>query len=99
MEAASHSTPVINAPTLQGQLTVEGNTQTLVKSLGEDLYIFAGSAQSAGQKTNFSLSCDVPKEVEVLGEDRTITTSGGMFTDSFADGNSIHLYKLTNAGC
>jgi hypothetical protein len=34
-------------------------------------------------------------KVEVLYEDRTLAVTDGRFVDTFADGNAIHIYKVT----
>lgn len=90
---------VINAPVLEGAVAVNGPTNVVAKSVGHDLYILAGSAQAAKQETEFSVSCDLQGSVEAIGEGRTIRAPGGTFTDVFADGNAIHLYKLSGASC
>jgi hypothetical protein len=32
--------------------------------------------------------------VDVLGENRTLTMTGGKFTDTFADGSAVHIYRV-----
>ena len=91
--------PVINAPSVEGAMTVNGPTKAAAKSIGSDMYILAGSAHAAEQQTEFNVSCELPRTIEVVGESRTIRTSGGKFTDEFVDGNTIHLYKIAGASC
>ena len=42
----------------------------------------------------FSIPCVGNATATVLGENRTIPVSAGSFTDSFADGNAVHIYRI-----
>lgn len=64
-------------------------------------YIIAGSGQpgtapSAGQSVTFTLADTTNgKTVTVVNESRTLTlNSSGQFTDTFADANAVHVYKI-----
>ena len=57
------------------------------------LYVFAGSAGSS-VNGRFSLPCVGGAKAAVLGENRTIPVRGGSFSDHFADGNAIHIYRI-----
>lgn len=91
--------PVLNAPFLDGALVHGPGIDTAVKVHGDDLYVFAGSAQAGPQTAELTLAClpgaSVP--ATVLDEDRTVTVSNGVFRDTFDDGNAVHLYKIGGA--
>jgi hypothetical protein len=57
------------------------------------LYVFAGSAGSPVEG-RFSLPCVGDAQAAVVGENRTIPVRGGSFSDHFADGNAIHIYRI-----
>ena len=57
------------------------------------LYVFGGSAGSS-VNGRFSLPCVGDAKAAVLGENRTIPVRGGSFSDHFADGNAIHIYRI-----
>ena len=57
------------------------------------LYVFAGSAGSPVEG-RFSLPCVGAAEAAVVGENRTVPVRNGSFSDRFADGNAIHIYRI-----
>jgi hypothetical protein len=65
----------------------------LVKWRGRHLYLFAGSAGSA-VRGRFSLSCVGDSRALVLKEGRSIPIRDGRFTDSFANEDAIHIYRI-----
>jgi hypothetical protein len=65
------------------------------KKAGGHLYVFAGSAGSPVEG-RFSLPCVGNAQAAVVGENRTIPVRGGSFTDHFADGNAIHIYRIND---
>ncbi|WP_197410526.1 hypothetical protein [Arthrobacter sp. EPSL27] len=91
--------PVLNAPFLDGALAHGPGIDTAVKVHGDDLYVFAGSAQAGPQTAELILACLAGASVPatVLDEDRTVTLSNGVFRDTFDDGNAVHLYKIGGA--
>jgi hypothetical protein len=84
--------PVLNAPFVNGGRTVTGPVEHMVKLSGGNLYVFA-AGRSAGNM-NFSMPCVGNATATVIGESRTIPISSGSFTDSFADGNAVHIYRI-----
>lgn len=87
--------PVLNSPTIDGLVTVSGHADVLAKKSGADVYLFAGSTQAASQTVTMSLSCGTGP-FDVVGESRTVNG-----TDTFADGNAVHIYRIAGAaaGC
>jgi hypothetical protein len=79
--------------------TINGNVRYMVKWSGGKFYLFAGADRSGGTAT-FSIPCvgnatavrlapsNLPEEAT------TIQVAKGSFTDSFADKNSIHIYRI-----
>jgi hypothetical protein len=57
------------------------------------LYLFAGSAGSSVEG-RFSLPCVGNADAAVVGENRTVPVRNGSFSDRFADGNAIHIYRI-----
>ena len=57
------------------------------------LYVFAGSA--GGQvRGSFRIRCVGDTKARVVGENRAVRVRHGSFTDDFADGNAIHVYRI-----
>jgi hypothetical protein len=70
-----------------------GNVRAMVKWDGSNFYVFAGADKGGGNAT-FSMPCLGNATATVLGESRTVAISGGSFTDSFADKNAVHIYRI-----
>jgi len=85
---------VLNSPTVSSQFTASASVRALMKWNGSNLYVFAGSAENAGSSATFTLGCIGNATATVLGENRSVPVSGGSWTDSYADGNSIHIYRI-----
>jgi hypothetical protein len=86
--------PVLNAPFADGVTSVAGAVDTMTRFSDGRLYVVAGSAQAAPQEATFRLSCVDDATITVLDEDRTLTMRSGTFTDGFADGNAVHVYRV-----
>jgi hypothetical protein len=86
--------PVLNAPTVVGATRTKGAVDTLTKWSGDHYYVFAGSRDPNGQSVTFDLTCTRDAVATVLGENRTVPITGGTFSDTFADGNAVHLYRI-----
>ncbi len=86
--------PVLNAAFADGYVTTSSGVRVMTK-YGPDgaFYVFAGSKQHASQTVTFTVAAGAT--VEVLFENRTLTITGGKFSDTFADGNAIHIYRIT----
>lgn len=89
------------------RFTFNNGTDTMLKTYNGYAYIFAGLGMKAnnasatsgtvdatGTKT-FTLPAGVTgTSVEVVGESRNISVSGGQFSDSFPQEYSYHVYKI-----
>jgi hypothetical protein len=91
--------PVLNSLTIVDVASVESSSpevpiETLVKRQGSDLYLFAVAMRPGVTTATFKIadSADA-SNVEVLGEDRSLSISGGQFRDTFQPWD-VHLYRL-----
>jgi hypothetical protein len=90
--------PVLNAPWADDVTTAAGAVDTMTRYSGGHLYVFAGSTRAAAQRASFTVSCVDSATVRVLDENRTLTVTDGHFSDGFADGNAVHIYRIDDAG-
>jgi hypothetical protein len=88
--------PVLNAPFADGYVRAEGPAKVMAK-LGPDgaWYVFAGADTVGENGGDVTFSVAAGSKVEVLYEDRTLAVTDGRFADTFADGNAVHIYKVT----
>ena len=91
--------PVLNAPFVDGLVTTTGRVDSAVKVYDGSFYVLAGSAQQESQSATFTSECTSATTATVLGENRTLPVVNGSFTDTFADGNAVHLYQLNGGTC
>jgi hypothetical protein len=97
---------VLLSPFADGYVHTGADVSTMAKWDGSNFYIFAGSGTPANppagnQAVTFTVNDPSATSVTVVGENRSIPITGGSFTDSFADANSIHVYQVdspTNPG-
>jgi hypothetical protein len=86
--------PVLNSPTVSSDVVVSGGARMMTKWNGSNFYVFAGSKENASSSSTWSLSCVGNATATRIGETGSIPVTNGAFTDSFADGNSIHIYRI-----
>jgi hypothetical protein len=84
---------VLNSPTVTSGHSASSGIRTMVKWDGANLYVFAGSTGS-GSTASVSIPCVGNATATVLGESRSVPVSNGTFSDQFADGNAIHIYRI-----
>jgi hypothetical protein len=94
--------PVLNAPFALGYVTVSPAASTfagfdvMAKYYNNAFYIFAMpryATSTTNQTATFTVASGAA--VTVINESRTLTITGGQFTDTFATGNTVHIYKIT----
>jgi hypothetical protein len=79
--------------------TMQGDVRYMVKWSGAEFYLFAGADRGGGNAT-FSIPCVGDATAVRLapsnlpGEAASIPVTGGSFTDSFADKNGVHIYRI-----
>jgi chitodextrinase len=88
---------VLNSPFVTSGHSASTSIEHMVKWNGSNLYVFA-AARSGGNAT-FSMPCIGNATATVIGENRAVAVSGGSFTDSFADGNAAHIYRIDGGSC
>ena len=86
--------PVLNAPFVTSRWTHSPATKAMVKWSRGHFYVFAGAAENASSTGSFSIPCVGNATATVVGEKRRIQVRRGRFSDSFADGNAIHIYRI-----
>jgi hypothetical protein len=86
--------PVLNAPSVTSAWTTNRSIRAMVKWYAGNFYVFAGSRENTASTGTFSLPCVGDATAERLGEGGPVPVSGGSFSDSFADGNAIHIYRI-----
>jgi hypothetical protein len=90
---------VLCSPTVTGDVTVaSSNTDVpvvvMMKRSGGSVYVFSVAMRDGETNGTFTLkNISGQKIVEVLDENRTITSNNGVFTDKF-NPYDVHLYKL-----
>lgn len=93
--------PVLNSPTIEGDLTVLTDNEdvpvaAMSKKYDNTGYIFAVGMRDGSTGAKF-IASDLKgkKVVEVIGENRTIISDNGVFSDSFGPWD-VHLYRIEN---
>ena len=85
---------VLNAPTVTSGYVGGSTIRTMTKWYGGHFYVFAGSRNNVASTGSWSLPCIGNATAVRLGEPGTVAVSGGQFSDTFADGNAIHIYRI-----
>ena len=86
--------PVLNAPFADGFVTADPTVRTMAKFYDNKYYVFAGSKEIKASEPTLSLSGVVNGTATVIAENRTVPISNGRFSDRFADGNAVHIYRI-----
>ena len=84
--------PVLNAPFDDSYATASPSVRIMSKHLGGVHYVFAASRQNAASTSTFTVRTGTV--ATVVGEGRSIPITNGRFTDTFADGNAVHIYRI-----
>jgi hypothetical protein len=91
--------PVLNTPSLSNGATVSSSNASapvdiMVKRYLGNLYIFAVVMRPGSTMAAFTLRGVTTATVTVLGESRSISVTGGTFSDAFAP-YEVHLYEVS----
>ena len=105
--------PVLNSPTALNYVAVNtpgyvnrvvtslfSGIEVLAKDNNGQFYIFADTRDSETQKNipaTFTLADKNATSVTVVNENRTISVANGVFTDTFATGATVHIYKVNSS--
>lgn len=90
---------LLNSPTLVGGVRTTGEVDAVLKLHGADRYVIAVAAGHRPGSVELELACPAAGDAEVVGEGRTVRVTQGRFTDEFASGTAVHLYRLPTEGC
>lgn len=87
--------PVLNSPTVVSGVSKSGSIDDMVKWDGKNFYVF-GDSTTSGAATigSVSIGCVGNATATVVGENRTVPVTGGTLSDTFADGNAVHIYRI-----
>jgi hypothetical protein len=86
--------PVLFAPYLTSGFTASSTVKALAKFSGGKFYVIAGNAGVASVSGNFSIPCIGNATATVLGESRTVPVASGAWSDTFANLNAVHIYRI-----
>lgn len=86
--------PVLNSPFADGVLTPSAGVDASIRWYDGHFYVLAGSNQATAQTATFSIPCAGDAVATVLDENRQVMVRNGSFSDRFADGNAVHLYRI-----
>ena len=93
-EQVTRLAPVLNAPFADGLLTTTNTVRAMTKYQNGQFYVFAGNTENANRSGTFNAPCIGNATATVIDENRTIPITNGTWTDTFADGNAIHIYRI-----
>ena len=96
----SRLAPVLNAPFVDGYAESDGPVDIAVKWHDGGYYLLVGSTQNEPADVTIRLACGDAATAEVIDEERTVPIVNDAFRDNFADGNAVHLYRISGTeGC
>ena len=87
--------PVLKSPSIHGTISVSATTPiaTIVKVFENTTYVFAVAMQNSPTTVRFTVRDEQDSRARVLGEDRSVTITHGVFEDQF-QGYGVHLYQI-----
>jgi hypothetical protein len=91
---------VLLSPFAENYVSVgDANASVMAKYSDGDFYVFAASGKpadppSANQSVTFKVAGNYTGKVTVVDEDRTLNAVNGVFTDKFANEDSVHIYRI-----
>ena len=93
--------PVLNTQSVANGAAVTSNppaipVATMVKRFAGSTYVFAVGMRPGSTEATFTLRAfSGAAVVEVVGEGRTVSASGGVFRDTFTS-HGVHIYRIPN---
>ena len=91
--------PVLNSPAIDGVVSVSSENKdvpvaVMTKNYKGATYLFAVGMRGAETNTKFTIpALEGGRTIDVLGENRTILSKDGLFSDSF-EAWDVHLYRI-----
>ncbi len=95
----SELAPVLNSPTIDGDVTVSSDNKdvpvaVMTRKYKGERYLFAVGMRDGITKAKFTIpALESSRAIKVLGENRTILSKDGVFSDSF-EAWDVHLYRV-----
>jgi hypothetical protein len=86
--------PALNADTVTSGWTVGPAARAMVKWYDGHFYVFAAARTAAGGSATVSIPCVGDAMALRLYEDGSIPIRAGSFSDAFADGEAVHIYRI-----
>jgi len=87
--------PVLNAPFADNFVKPSSSVRAMAKWYKKQYYVFAGSKENKPSIATFQLAGITSGTATLFGANgRTIRIRNGQFSDKFADGNAIHIYRI-----
>jgi hypothetical protein len=85
----------LNSPNLAEKLIVQSTTPiaTMVKQYENTIYVFAVAMNDSVSKPRFTINGFDGTKAIVIGEDRSVTITHGVFEDPF-EGYGVHIYEI-----
>jgi hypothetical protein len=85
----------LNGPSIVDKLNVQSDSTiaTLVKEYQEKLFVFAVNMKNSTAKARFAFDGSDQKSVTVIGENRSLPMTQGIFEDAF-EGYGVHIYEF-----
>jgi hypothetical protein len=95
---------VLLSPTAVGYVNTSADVSATAKPYGGSCYVFAGSGKpgippSTNQSVTFNVADTYTGPVSVFDENRTVQAVNGVFRDTFADANAVHIYEISGSSC
>ncbi|MHC4537911.1 MAG: hypothetical protein ACYS6K_28610 [Planctomycetota bacterium] len=93
--------PVLNSPTIDSGVSVLSDNKdvpvaVMAKKYKDARYLFAVGMRDSSTKAKFTIpALKGNRTVEVLGENRTILSKDGVFSDTF-EAWDVHLYRIAD---
>jgi len=87
--------PVLKSPSINGAISLSSATPiaTMVKVFNNATYVFAVAMRNAPATARITVRGAQDTRAQVLGEDRSVTVTNGVFEDEF-EGYGVHLYQI-----
>jgi hypothetical protein len=86
--------PVLNSPTVTSGTSANDAVRAMVKWHNGHFYVFAGSKETGNTTGRVDIPCVGDATAVRLGEAGSVPLQSGSFSDTFADGEAIHIYRI-----
>jgi hypothetical protein len=106
--AVKQLAPVINSPTANNYVSVSPAASSLggfdvmakYQQSSDNFYVFSmsrGSEAATSIPATYTVAGGYTGSVGVVNENRSVQATNGVFSDTFANGNTVHIYQIPNS--